>query len=369
MAYKEPVHDFYGICSNFRIYGDFLKASPFGSGHINDTYKVLYSQAGMVVPYVLQKVNTNIFKDPHLLMDNICRVIDHMRSKYSEVSKNVTRRTLTLIPLKTERYLFKDKNDNYWRVFLCLENMSTYDVVESRDMVYQGARAFGRFQSLLSDLPEPRLHETIPDFHNTPLRFETFEKAVEEDIMNRAAGVKKDIEACMELKPYATKILELHKKGLIPERICHNDTKLNNVMIDNETGEGKCVLDLDTVMPGFIAYDFGELVRTGSCVAEEDERDISKIVINMDMFEAIAGGFIDGAGGFLEKEEKENLVLGGILMAFENAIRFLADYLQNDVYFKIHRPLQNVDRTRAQLAIVKEIEKKYDIMCNIIDNI
>jgi hypothetical protein len=369
MAYKEPEYNFFEICSNFCIYGDFLKAAPFGSGHINGTYKALYSQAGTVVPYILQKINTDIFKEPDLLMENICRVVDHMKSKYGKISKNVSRRTLTLVPSKNSGYLYKDKHNSYWRMFFCLENMATYDVIESEEMAYHGARAFGRFQYLLSDLPQPRLHDTIPNFHNTPWRFETFEKAIKKDVSNRAVDVKEEIDMYMAMKPYASKLLELYNKGLIPERICHNDTKLNNVMLDNETGESKCVIDLDTVMPGFVAYDFGDLVRTGTCIAEEDEIDTSKIVINMDMFKSIAWGYLNGASGLFSKAEKDSLVLGGIVITLEIGLRFLTDHLQNDIYFKIHRPHHNLDRARAQMALVKQIEKNYDIMCNIVKSI
>ena len=369
MAYKEPKYDFFDICSKFSIYGDFIKAAPFGSGHINSTFKVLYSQAGTVVPYIFQKINVEIFKEPYLLMDNIHRVVEHMKSKYNQISKNVSRRTLTLISVKTGGYLYKDDDGGYWRAFFCLENMATYDVIESEEMAYHGARAFGRFQNLLSDLPKPRLHDTIPDFHNTPQRFEAFEKVLQEDKANRADGVKKEIKMYMDMKPYASKLVNMYNDGLIPERICHNDTKLNNVMLDNETGESKCVLDLDTVMPGLVAYDFGDLVRTGTCFAEEDEVDISKIVINKDMFKAITWGYINGTDGFLTKAEQGSLVLGGIVITLEIGLRFLTDHLQNDIYFKIHRPHHNLDRARAQMALVKQIVGNYDEMCNIVDSI
>ena len=369
MAYKEPEYNFLDICSKFCIYGDFLKAAPFGSGHINGTYKALYSQAGTVVPYILQRINTDIFQEPHLLMDNICRVLDHMKNKYSKISKNVSRRTLTLIPLKSGGYLYEDEFGNYWRIFFCLENMATYDVIESEEMAYHGARAFGRFQYLLSDFPDPRLHDTIPDFHNTPKRFLAFEKAIDDDVSNRAIDVKEEIDMYMKMKPYASKLLDMNKKGLIPERICHNDTKLNNVMLDNETGESKCVIDLDTVMPGFAAYDFGDLVRTGTCMAEEDELDTSKIIINMDMFKSIAWGYLNGSSDLFSKAERDSLVIGGMVITLEIGLRFLTDHLQNDIYFKIHRPHHNLDRARAQMAFVKQIENNFDLMCNIVESI
>jgi hypothetical protein len=367
MAYKEPDYNFFNICNKFSIYGDFIKAAPFGSGHINSTFKVLYSQAGVVVPYIFQKINVEVFKKPHLLMENVCRVVEHVKNKYSHLSKNVSRRTLTLIPLKEGGYLYEDSSNNFWRAFLCLENMSTYDVIESEEMAYQGARAFGRFQNLLSDLPEPRLHDTIPNFHNTPLRYEAFEKSVQDDVGNRSVEVKKEIDMYMAMKPYASKLINMYNDGLIPERICHNDTKLNNVMLDNETGESKCVIDLDTVMPGLVAYDFGDLVRTGTCFTKEDEVDLSKITVNKGIFRAIASGYLNGTNGFLLKAEKDSLVLGGIVITLEIGLRFLTDYLQNDIYFKIHRSGHNIDRARAQMALVKQLEKNYDQMYNIVD--
>lgn len=361
--------DFKEICEKFNIYGDFIRASLFGSGHINGTFKVIYSQAGTLVPYIFQMVNTEVFKDPYALMENIERVLYHLKTKYEGKSRNLTSRVLTLVPMKHGGYLYQDKHGNFWRAFFCIEDMSTYDVLENENMAYEGAKAFGRFQNNLSDLPKPRLHDTIPDFHNTIKRFKTLEKAIEADVGNRAVKVKKEINECVSRINYAGKLYELYNEDRIPERICHNDTKLNNVMIDNDSGEGMCVLDLDTVMPGFVAYDFGDMMRTGTCFAEEDETDLSKVVIDMNMFKAIATGYIEEANKFLTRTEKDNLVIGGLIITLEMSVRFLTDYLQKDIYFKIHRPKQNIDRTRAQLRLVKEMEHKYDEMCNIVSSL
>ena len=360
-------NNFKEIADKFQIYGDFINAYPFGSGHINGTYKVMVSQAGTIVPYVFQKINTEVFKQPEDLMENICRVIDHLKSKYMPISKNLTRRTMNLVPAKAGGYLYKDKIGQYWRVFLCIENVVTYDVLEDEGMAFQGARAFGSFIKHLADLPKPRLHDTIPDFHNTPKRYLNFERAIEEDVANRAADIQGDIEEYMSKKKYASMLVDLFYKGELPERVCHNDTKLNNVLIDSETGLGKCVIDLDTVMPGLAAYDFGDMIRTGTCFAAEDEKDTSKVVLNMGMFEAISKGYFDGADGFFTKTEKDTLVLGGIIITLEIGMRFLTDYLQNDIYFKIHRNGHNLDRARAQMALVKQLEMNYEKMCNIVE--
>jgi len=228
------------------------------------------------------------------------------------------------------------------------------------------AKAFGEFQKSLADIKGERLHEIIPDFHNTPKRFEAFDKAIVKDVKNRASAVKNEIAFAMSKRSNASKLIDLYKKGLIPERIAHNDTKLNNLMIDEKSGSPICVIDLDTLMPGFSAFDFGEMMRTGVSPTAEDEKDTSKIHIRDNIFEAIVRGFLESTTGFINKAEKDNILWGGYLMTLENGIRFLTDHLNGDVYFRIHRENHNLDRCRTQLALIKCLEANWDKLTNYI---
>jgi hypothetical protein len=356
------------ISSCFRLYGDFVNAVPFGAGHINSTYQVTFNQSGVPVSYIFQKINNEIFKDPYAVMDNIDRVLNHQKNKLGSVS-DISRRVLTLIPTVNNELLYRDNADNYWRVYCCIENITCYDVLETPEQAYKAAKAFGEFQKILVDLPGKRLIDTIPDFHNTPKRYTAFEKAVAEDIGNRAKDVKDEIDFIFSRKKYLKKFIKLQESGELPERICHNDTKLNNIMIDNETGEGICVIDLDIVMPGFVMYDFGDMIRTGTSPVEEDEPDSSKVTMQMHLFKALAKGYLSSAGDFLTKAEKNNLVFGGLLITYEQAMRFLADHLQMDTYYKINRKGHNLDRTRTQIALIKSIEKQMNAMNSYIDSI
>ncbi|HJO95095.1 MAG TPA: aminoglycoside phosphotransferase family protein [Victivallales bacterium] len=345
----------------FRIYGDFISAAPYGSGHINWTYKVTFNQGGNDVSYIFQRINSNIFKNPRSLMDNISRVLEHQKKKMKGVS-DISRRSMTLIPTTDGKAMHKDCSGNCWRVYIFIDKAKTYDIVENADLAFNAAKAYGNFQKTLVDIPGKRLNETIIDFHNTPKRFDALGKALSEDIGNRAKDVKKEIDFIMSKKHLASKLIDLHRDGKFPERICHYDTKLNNVLIDDKTKEGICVIDLDTIMPGFVMFDFGDLLRTATSPVAEDERDLSKITMQMHIFKAMAKGYLLSARDFLNKYEKENLVFGGLLITLENAVRFLMDHLQMDTYYKIHREGHNLDRARTQIALVKSIENQYDEM-------
>ena len=354
-------HDLQKIFSEFLIYGDFVQAAPYGSGHINDTYAVVVNQGGTHVRYLAQRINHLIFKNPPALMDNISRVTSHLRMKISD-SDDSSRRVLSLIPTKDGKPFFKDDSGNYWRTYIFVEKAKSIDVIQTDDQAFQAARAFGRFQKMLVDLPGAKLHETIPDFHNTPKRFANFEKALSEDKCNRAKLAKKEIDFALSRSSISGKLLELNSKGKIPERVTHNDTKLNNVLIDDSTGEGICVIDLDTVMPGLALYDFGDLVRTSTSPAAEDEKDLSKVRMQMHMFKALVNGYLEAAEDFLTKAERENLAFSGKLITFEIGLRFLTDYLSGDVYFKTHREGHNLDRTRTQFKLVESIEEQEEEM-------
>ena len=348
------------IGSQFVLHGEYVCSKPYGAGHINDTFVVTYDQGGTLVRYIFQRINHSIFKDPVALMDNIVRVTDHQRIKCA--GSDPSRRAMTVIHSKDGLPYVRDVEGGYWRVYIMIEKARTYDVLESKEQAFQAAKAFGEFQKQLVDIPGERLKETIPDFHNTPKRFENFVVALNADSKNRAQFAKKEIEFFLSKREMSSKLLGLNADGLVPERITHNDTKLNNVMIDDQTGEGLCVIDLDTVMPGLALYDFGDMVRTGTSPVEEDETDLSKVTMRMDMFEALAGGYLSSAAEFLTDTEIEYLPFSGKLITYEIGLRFITDFLQGDIYFKIHRKNHNLDRCRTQMKLVQSIEAQEDAM-------
>jgi aminoglycoside phosphotransferase (APT) family kinase protein len=347
------LEDFRKVVAPFSLPGILLDGERYGSGHINDTFVANYDQAGTRVRYILQRVNHHIFKNVPELMENIIRVTSHVESKNSA---NDSRRALTLRKTVDGLPYHQTPEGDFWRVYLFVEGARTYDAVEHPRQAYEAARAFGLFQQALADLPGGRLHETIPHFHDTPKRFENLRKAAEEDVAGRKHEVLAELEFAFKREPEVSRLLDLVAKGEIPERVTHNDTKLNNVMLDDKTGEGICVIDLDTVMPGLSLYDFGDLVRFGTNTAAEDETDPAKIDVSLPVFEAIVEGYVAGAGNILTDAEWDNRVFAGTLMTYEVGIRFLTDYLQGDIYFKIKHPGHNLERARNQLRLVDRIE-------------
>jgi hypothetical protein len=350
-------HDLHAIAPHFQIEGKYLSAAPYGNGHINDTYCVAFEQGTTNVNYIFQRINHCVFKNPVALMQNIQRVTSHLGNKIKHDRDN-TRRALTLIPSHDGQPFHCDEQGNYWRAYIFIERARTFDTVESPRQAFEATKAFGNFQALLADLPAPRLHDTIPDFHHTAKRFVTLEKAIEADVANRAQFAKPEIDFVLRRKNICSLLLDA---GL-PERLTHNDTKLNNVMLDETTGEGICVIDLDTVMPGLALYDFGDMVRTMTSPAKEDEKDLLKVTMQFPMFESIIRGYLASASGFLTKQEKQLLPASGKIITFEAGIRFLADFLVGDVYFKVHRDGHNLDRCRTQFKLVESIERQEDKM-------
>ncbi len=357
-------HDVSAIACQFQIDGEFAGATTYGSGHINDSYCVTFHKAGVPVRYILQRINHSIFKNPIALMENIQRVTSYLAAKVSG-EPDRSRLVLTLIPTRDERAWHVDADGSYWRTYRFIENAHTYDAVESTDQAFQAAKAFGRFQKLLVDLPEPRLHNTIKDFHHTPKRFMTLEQAIASDAAGRAIFAKPEIEFAIAHQSITSVLLDAN----LPERITHNDTKFNNVMLDDVTGEGICVIDLDTVMPGLAVHDFGDTVRTATSPAKEDEQDLSKVTMQFSMFEALVRGYLASAGDFLTKAEKQHLVFSGKLMTFEQGIRFLTDYLQGDAYYKVSRDEHNLDRCRTQFKLFGSIERQEERMDRLVQSI
>jgi hypothetical protein len=357
-------HNLAEVARQFQITGDFVGAQPYGSGHINDTYCAVFQHADGPTHSILQRINTNIFKQPESLMQNIQRVTQHLAAQVASEADH-DRRVLNLVPARDGRGWLVDSTGNYWRAYRFIEGARSYDTVESTGQAFQAAKAFGRFQQLLVTLPAPPLHETIPDFHNTPRRFAALEQAIAADVAGRAIHAKPEIQFAMAHRPICSVLLDAN----LPVRATHNDTKFNNVLLDDETGEGVCVIDLDTVMPGLVHYDFGDMVRTTTSPAAEDEQDLSKVTMQLPMFEALARGYLATAGGFLTGAERDLLVFSGKLITFEIGIRFLTDYLSGDLYFKVHRDGQNLDRCRTQFKLVESLEQQEKAMERLVRSI
>ena len=356
METSNKVHE---AIDGFKLPGELKECIRYGSGHINDTYRLTYETPQGTKRYILQRMSKSIFKKPVELMENVSGVTAWLRKKIIENGGDPERETLTLVKSNDGLPYFVDSTGEYWRVYLFIEGATCYDAVKDDNDFYQSAVAFGHFQRLLADYPAETLHETIKDFHNTPDRLEKFKKAVAEDICGRAASV-------LEREELTHALYDLQLDGRLPLRVTHNDTKLNNIMIDDETGKAICVIDLDTVMPGLTANDFGDSIRFGASTALEDEQDLSKVSCDLHLFDVYARGFIEGCGGALTDLEIDMLPMGAILMTFENGIRFLTDHLEGDHYFHIHREGHNLDRCRTQLTLVKDMQEKLPQMNAII---
>ena len=356
-------HDAFAIAHEFTLGGDILAATPYGSGHINDTYKVDVQSDRGPSRYVLQRINHKVFLRPDELMANVERVCAHAYAKLEQAGEpDAERRTLRLIPTRQSKAWHIDAAGNRWRCYHFIEGATGHDVVRSPEQAYAAAHSFGAFQSLLADLPGGRLHETIPDFHHTPSRFARFQQALAQDAHGRAAAAVPEIAFALARAHEVSVVVDALRDGTLPERVTHNDTKLNNVLLDDITQEGICVIDLDTVMPGSVLYDFGDLVRTSTSPAAEDETDLAKVRMQLPMFEALVKGYLESTRGFLTPKEKELLPFAGKLITFEIGLRFLTDWLEGDTYFKIKRPTHNLDRARTQFKLVESIEAQLPAM-------
>ena len=368
MAYQEK--QLQEISKKFQIYGGILHAETLKIGHINETYTATYDQGGTRVRYIHQKINQTVFKNPAGVMKNVMRVTTHIRQKQEARNlRDVTRRSLIVIPTRDGRSFFQNGDGEVWRTFVFVEGVETYEAVQSPQQAFQAGRAFGEFQHLLVDLPGGRLFETIPDFHNTRKRFAALQQAIGKDRFNRAKEAMPEIEFALKQEPIVDVILKAMAKGKMPERVTHNDTKFNNVMLDVLTGEAMCVVDLDTVMPGCALYDFGDMVRTTTSPTLEDEPDLTKVRMQMPMFRKLAEGYLSTAGQFLTRTEKSYIAFSGKLITFEIGIRFLTDYLSGDTYFRIHRPGHNLDRCRTQFKLVESIERQEELMQKYVDRL
>ncbi len=355
------------VIANFQFNGRLTRGCAYGSGHINDTYLLNFEISGMgSIKVILQKMNNSVFENPVELMENVVGVTSHLRQKIIEKGGDPERETLNVIPTLDGKPYYRDSCGEYWRSYKFITDTTSYDLVEKPEHFYQSAVAFGNFQRMLADYPAETLHETIVGFHDTKARFAVFKKSVEEDILGRAASAAKEIQFVLDREDVANCFSDLQAKGELPLRVTHNDTKLNNIMIDNKTGKAICVVDLDTVMPGLAMNDFGDSIRFGASTAAEDERDLSKVSCNMELYDLYSKGFIEGCAGRLTEKEIELLPMGAKVMTFECGMRFLTDYLQGDKYFKIHREGHNLDRCRTQFKLVEDMEQKWDTMQEIV---
>ncbi len=356
------------VAARFRTKGAAAEHAPYGNGHINDTFLVVCgTQEGERRRYILQKMNHSIFKMPQQLMENVVNVTEYLREMIARRGGDPDRETLNVVKTKDGSNYYLDDEGNYWRMFLFVEQTVCLEKVESAKDFYDSAVAFGNFQKMLSDYPAQTLYETIPNFHNTPSRFSDFRRAVQEDRMGRAAQAKEEIAFALAREADTRVLTDMLKAGELPLRVTHNDTKLNNILFDADTKKAICIIDLDTVMPGLSHYDFGDSIRFGASTGAEDEKDLDKIEMDLSLFEAFTKGYLEGCGGSLTEKEIEMLPMGAKLMTYECGIRFLADFLEGDTYFKIHRDGHNLDRARTQFKLVKDMEDKWADMAAIVE--
>lgn len=354
------------IVELFKVRGSVSEVIPHGGGYINDTYAVTCDlEDGCKQRYILQRINHDIFKKPEELMNNFVMVCDYLKNIVSSKGGDPTRETLTVILAKDgENGVWVE--GNYYRMLLFIENTVCHEVSQGPEDFYKCAKAFGDFQYKLKDFPADKLTETIPGFHNTPSRFKTFLKAIQENKSNRAHLVQEEIDFILKRKDVADSLIDLLNSGELPLKVTHNDTKLSNILMDADTNNSLCVIDLDTIMPGLAAYDFGDSIRAGACYSAEDEKDLSKVYVVKELFEAYVKGFIEGCRDGLSKKEIETLPLGAKVITLEQGMRFLTDYLDGDLYYKTQYPEHNLDRTRTQLKLVADMEEKWQELNDIV---
>jgi len=350
------------IAEHFCIKGEPISVTECTTGHINSTYFIDCSSDEGLYRYVLQIVNTSIFKKPDQVMQNILHVTKHIEDKLIAFGGDSERGTLHVVATKDGNYAYVDQEGSYWRAYRYVENATCYQAVESEEMFTKVGKAFGNFQKQLADFDASLLYETIPNFHNTEDRLRQLVEAIENDAAGRRNSVRDEIAFVLQRKDSCSYINERIADGRIPLRVTHNDTKLNNIMLDNETGEGICVIDLDTVMPGSVLADFGDSIRFGASSAAEDETDLDKVYVRLEMFDAFAKGFIEGLDHSLTEQEILSLPMGAYILTLETGIRFLTDYLNGDTYFRISYSQHNLDRARNQFKLVADMEEKMDQM-------
>lgn len=355
------------VVKHFQIQGTLISADPYGFGHINQTYLAVFNNEGKIIRYILQKINSTLFDPVSKLMRNIELVTEFNRSIIKERGGDPDRESLTIVRTIDGQTYYKRDESSYFRVYIFIERTIAYQTVSNPQDFYYSAIAFGSFNNMLAKFDASQLYEILPNFHNTVKRFKDFKDAVEKDKLNRAKDCQEEIQFIIDHEPIYGHIVNMLKDGSIPLKVTHNDTKLNNVLLDDKTGRPVAVIDLDTIMPGSICYDFGDSIRFGCNPCAEDEKDLSKVNFKLDLYEIYLKGFLEALGDRITQIEKENLAMGAILMTIECGMRFLADYLVGDTYFKTTREGQNLDRARTQIKLVKDMENCYDKMLALIN--
>ena len=354
------------IIEKYDLHGEVKSIQESHTGNINSTYIISVLEDGVIKKYILQKINVSVFKDPYLLMRNIVSVTDYCSKYLKKNEEDIERRTLNVIKTRSGESLFQADNGEYYRMYNFIMGTRTYDKAENAWMFYNVGRAFGHFVRMLDDYPIDELKETIPNFHNSKLRFNDFVLDVETDMCGRVKTVLPEIQFIMDRKDTFSVIVDMLESGNVPLRVTHNDTKINNVLIDENTDESVCVIDLDTVMPGSALYDFGDAIRSGAAMTVEDDKDLSKVGINLEYFKSFVEAYLSQTIDILTKTELEYLVFSCVLLTLELAMRFLNDYINGDTYFKCKYENHNLDRARNQIALVKDMELHYDEMLDIV---
>ena len=358
--------DIQNVVNNFDFVGSYVSSEPYGMGHINDTFAVTMQLAnGGTRRYILQRMNNNIFKNIEGLMGNLEKVTSHLKAVVSKRGGDVDKEILQIVKTKNDKAFFVDDEGAYWRAYTLIENTIGYAIAEDDAMFEDAGLAFGTFIRDLSDFPAAELFEVIPNFHNTVSRFADFKKAVAVNYKNRCESVKDEIDFVLSREKYCNKVVDMLNAGKLPLRVTHNDTKLNNVLMDKDTNRAVCVIDLDTIMPGSLLYDFGDAIRSGCNTGLEDEPDLSKVAFDINLFERFTKGFLEGLGDNITAEERDLLPFSAILMTYECGMRFLGDYLSGDTYFKIQYDDHNLVRARTQFKMVKDMEEQLPEMLDI----
>ncbi len=353
------------VLNAFEFPGTVVSAERYGNGHINDTFCVVCDTEAGSKRYILQGLSLAAFPDPNAVMENMVGITSFLRRQILENGGDAQRETLTVLPTKAGKNYYTASNGQAWRLTPFIENTLCLEIT-TPELFEASARSYGRFQYMLRDYPAETLHETIARFHDTENRFEKFMAALKADKLGRAAGVQAEIDFVLARKEDCSVAVKALREGILPLRVTHNDTKLSNILIDADSGEGICVIDLDTTMPGLSIYDFGDSIRSGANHNTEDEADLTKVNFDLELFEVYTRGFLQGGKGFFTSAELEYLPWGARLMTLECGIRFLTDYLDGDNYFRIHYPEQNLRRTRTQFKLVQDMEAQWEAMAAVV---
>ena len=355
------------VCKKFQIEGEYQSFVVVSNGHINSSYQVFFLRGGVMKDYILQKINTYVFHDPIAVMENISSVTEYIRAKIKKKQATAKRNVLHYAKTEEGAYYTILEDGSFWRCCRYIDDSVCFEWTDNLQVVESAGKAFGEFQLYLADYPVEKLNIVIPHFHNTVMRFETFRKSIENDLSNRRKGIQPWIDSYLQLEEIATRLYRLQKQGVLKLRVTHNDTKPSNVLFDKTTLEHLSVIDLDTVMPGLVACDFGDAIRVIGSTGAEDEQDLAKVALDMEKYEAFTRGFVGTLRDGLTQAEKETLALGAVAMTVECGIRFLGDYLDGDKYFRVHYPDQNLARAKAHLILAQDMVKRLDEMQSIVD--